>query len=233
MFGIVGRRRGLGRLGPPKAIAAILAACQRAPRASPPGAPRRPAAAPARRLGQHHPDGERRRLVVDEPEREQPLDEVAGRRVRPDLPRASRAAALAQDRRGSQRARPPPRRPAGGSAARRSSRARRRAPSRGRSGRSTMRSSAGPERRVGVGVLRELDQLVRRSLVAEILAPRIAVDLLQVLDARRRTPASRRTGSAGRSRATCRRFPGPRCRRRARAASLPYFSKRFSRYHAP
>ena len=45
-----------------------------------------------RRLRQDHADGERRRLVVDEPERDETLDEVARRRTGTDLPRARRAA---------------------------------------------------------------------------------------------------------------------------------------------
>ena len=74
------------------------------------------------------------------------------------------------------------------------------------------------ERRVGVRVLRELDQQRRRSSVPELLRPRLAVDRLQMLDARDVGARLRRTGSAGPSRATCRRCPARRCRRRARAA---------------
>src|SRR6185437_6997848 len=50
----------------------------------------------SRLLAQHHADGERRRLVVDEAERVQAVDQVGRTRMRPDLPAARSAAAIAQ-----------------------------------------------------------------------------------------------------------------------------------------
>ena len=81
--------------GPPKAMAAIARQASRSSGVS--GRRTSIRRRSSRRLGQHHPDRERCRLVVDETELEQPLGEVARRGVRADLPGEGGAPALAQE----------------------------------------------------------------------------------------------------------------------------------------
>ena len=85
----LGRRRGAeGDRGDPAAREQLLAGARRAHLDT--GRRRR------RRRGENHPDRVGIRLVVDEAELEQPVDEIRRRGVRPDLPRARSPPARAQ-----------------------------------------------------------------------------------------------------------------------------------------
>ena len=88
---------GVGVTASPNPIAAIRSASKRSSgvrawRTSTPSGGRS-----AGGVGQNHPDRQRVGRIVDEPESVQPLDQVARRRARADLPAAGRPAPLAQD----------------------------------------------------------------------------------------------------------------------------------------